>query len=248
VERVVLHSDLNSFYASVECLYRPEIRNKPVAVGGSQEERHGIILAKNDLAKKFDVKTGDTLWLAKYKCPELIIIPPDFSRYLKFSKMAKDIYAEYSDRVEPFGIDESWIDVSGSVKSGEKIAEEIRQRIKFEMGVTVSIGVSFNKIFAKLGSDMKKPDGLTIITKDNFKEKVWGLPCEDLLYVGRSTKDKLYRKGIKTITKDNFKEKVWGLPCEDLLYVGRSTKDKLYRKGIKTIGALAEMDMYKRYS
>lgn len=201
LERVILHSDLNSFYASVECLHRPEIRDKPVAVGGSVEERHGIILAKNDLAKRFDVKTGEPLWLAQQKCPGLIIVPPNFPLYLRFSKMAKDIYAQYSDKVEPFGIDESWLDVTGCSKSGIEIAEEIRQRIKFEMGVTVSIGVSFNKIFAKLGSDMKKPDAITVITKDNFKEKVWPLPVEDLLYVGRATQDNLHRKYIKTIGK-----------------------------------------------
>lgn len=199
MNRVILHSDLNSFYASVECLYHPELRNKPVAVGGDPEERHGIILTKNDLAKKCGVKTGEALWEARQKCPDIVIDPPNFPLYLKFSKMARDIYADYTDKVEPYGIDECWLDVTGCQKSGLEIAEEIRQRIKFEMGVTVSIGVSFNKIFAKLGSDMKKPDAITVIDKDDFKEKVWGLPASDLLYVGKSTTAKFNYYGIYTI-------------------------------------------------
>lgn len=199
MDRVILHSDLNSFYASVECLYHPELRNKPVAVGGDPEERHGIILAKNDLAKKCGVKTGEALWEARQKCPDIVIVPPNFPLYLKFSKMARNIYADYTDKVEPYGIDECWLDVTGCQKRGVEIAEEIRHRIKFEMGVTVSIGVSFNKIFAKLGSDMKKPDAITVISKENFKDKVWSLPASDLLYVGKSTTAKFNYYGIYTI-------------------------------------------------
>ena len=193
---------MNSFYASVECLYNPSIRNKPVAVGGSEERRHGIILAKNDIAKRFDVRTGDTIWQAKQKCSNLIIVPPDYKKYIKFSKMASEIYNNYTNQVESFGLDECWLDVTGSTHlfgNGEQIAETIRHRIKSELGITCSIGVSFNKIFSKLGSDMKKPDAITIITKDNFKSKVWPLPAEDLLFVGRSTKNKLRRYGITTI-------------------------------------------------
>ena len=202
--RTILHVDLNNFYASVECLYRPEIRNFPVAVCGDPLNRHGIILAKNMLAKKMGVTTGEAIWQAKLKSPDLILVPPDFQKYLRFSRLARKIYYDYTDQVEPFGIDECWLDVTGSVKlfgDGEKIAETIRQRIKEELGVTVSIGVSFNKIFAKLGSDLKKPDAITVISADNYKNIVWSLPVEDLLYVGRSTSKKLHNYGLDTIGK-----------------------------------------------
>jgi Nucleotidyltransferase/DNA polymerase involved in DNA repair len=201
VERVILHSDANSFYASVECLHHPEIRDKPVAVGGDVEQRHGIILAKNQLAKKYNIKTGEALWQARQKCPDLVIMPPNYHLYMRFSKMARDIYLDYTDQVEPFGLDECWLDVTGSAVKGNglSIAEEIRNRIKNEMGITVSIGVSYNKIFAKLGSDYKKPDAITAILKDNYKEIAWPLPVGDLLYVGRATEKKLYNIGIKTI-------------------------------------------------
>ena len=155
MERVILHSDCNSFYASVECLYHPEIRKKPVAVGGEPEHRHGIILTKNIIAKKYGVKTGEPLWKAKQKCPDLVIIHPNYPLYVRFSKMAQKIYLDYTDRVEPFGIDKSWLDVTGSAGlfgSGETVAQEIRNRIKAELGITVSVGVGFNKIFAKLAS------------------------------------------------------------------------------------------------
>lgn len=199
MDRIILHSDLNNFYASVECLYRPELRDKPIAVAGDVENRHGIILAKNYLAKKYEIKTGEAIWEAKQKCHDLVVLPPNFSLYLKFSKLAKQIYADYTDKVEPFGIDESWLDVTGSTRlfgDGIAIAEKIRARMKFELGVTVSIGVSWNKIFAKLGSDMKKPDAITVITKENFKEKVWPLQVDDLLYVGRATAAKLHRQVV----------------------------------------------------
>lgn len=204
MERVILHSDCNSFYASVECLHRPEIRDKPVAVGGEPEHRHGMILTKNLIAKKYGVKTGEPLWKAKQKCPELIIINPDYKLYMRFSEMARKIYLDYTDRVEPFGIDECWLDVTGSTGlfgNGEKIAQEIRGRIKYELGITVSVGVSFNKVFAKLGSDYKKPDAVTVIAKENYKNIVWPLPVEDLLYVGPATKRKLNSYGINTIGK-----------------------------------------------
>lgn len=200
--RYILHSDCNGFFASVECLHNPEIRNKPVAVCGDTDMRHGIILAKNEIAKKFNIKTGEAIWQAKEKCPELVTVKPHFDRYVRFSKEATRIYSDYSDRIEPFGIDESWIDLTGCVKSfeeAEAVAEEIRKRIKYELGITVSIGVSFNKIFAKLGSDYKKPDAVTVITDKNYKSIVWGLPVEDLLNVGRSTKKKLNSMGVFTI-------------------------------------------------
>ena len=200
--RTILHSDCNSFYASVECLHRPEIRDKPVAVGGEPEHRRGIILTKNAVAKKYGVKTGETLWQAKQKCPDLVIVPPNYPLYLRFSEMARQIYLEYTNLVEPFGIDEAWADVSASSTlfgDGEKIAQEIRQRIKQEMGITVSIGVSWNKVFAKLGSDYKKPDAVTVISKENYQSIVWPLPVEDLLYVGSATRQKLRSKYVKTI-------------------------------------------------
>ena len=202
MDRVILHSDLNNFYASVECLYNPELQGKPVAVCGSQSSRHGIVLAKNYVAKAMGIKTGEVIWQAKQKCPGLIVVPPNFSLYLKFSRLATEIYRDYTDLIEPFGIDESWLDISSSAGlfgSGEKIAHEIRNRIKEEMGVTVSIGVSFNKVFAKLGSDLKKPDAVTIINQANFRQKIWPLPAKELLYVGRATSKKLDRVGISTI-------------------------------------------------
>lgn len=202
MERVILHSDLNNFYAAVECLYRPELRDRPLVVGGDEEARHGIVLAKNQPAKAAGIKTGDVLWEARRKCPGLIAVPADFKRYLRFSKLVREIYAEYTDRIEPFGIDENWLDVTDSAGlfgSGSTIADKIRQRVSSELGVTVSVGVSFNKVFAKLGSDMKKPDATTIITRENYRSVVWPLPASDLLYVGRATAKKLAAMGIHTI-------------------------------------------------
>ena len=202
MERIILHSDCNSFYASVECLHHPEIREKPVAVGGDIEQRHGIILAKNQLAKQFHVSTGEAIWQAKQKCPELIVLPPNFPLYLRFSRLARDIYLDYSNRVEPFGLDEAWLDITSSENQkdkGEKTAQEIRKRIREELGITVSIGVSYNKIFAKLGSDYRKPDAVTMITKENYRQIAWPLPVSDLLYVGPATKRKLNGFGVHTI-------------------------------------------------
>lgn len=201
-ERVILHSDLNNFYASVECLYHPEYRGKPLAVLGDPEARHGIVLAKNYEAKFHNVKTGDPMWMAKQKCPDIIFVPPHYDLYMKHSKLVREIYAEYTDKVEPYGLDECWLDVTGSTMlfgSGQEIADKLRERIKFELGVSVSVGVSFNKIFAKLGSDMKKPDATTVIESERFKEIVWPLPVKELLYVGRATHNKLRRKGIFSI-------------------------------------------------
>lgn len=202
MERTILHSDLNNFYASVECLYQPKLRNKAVAVCGDPEARHGIVLAKNQVAKKFGVSTGEAIWQARQKCPDLVTVPADFQKYLKFSKLAKEIYSEYTDQTESFGIDESWLDVSGSTGlfgDGETIANDIRKRIYNELGITASVGVSFNKIFAKLGSDMKKPNATTVITSQNYRDTVWQLPASDLLYVGRATTSKLDRMCIRTI-------------------------------------------------
>lgn len=199
MERVILHIDCNKFYASVECLHNPEIRNKPVAVGGSPETRHGIILTKNEIASKYGITVGEPLWKAYQKCPDLIVVPPNFPLYVRFSNMARNIYKDYSDYIEPFGLDENWIDVTGDKCGGENIALEIKERVKSELGITVSIGVSFNKTFAKFGSDYKKPDAVTVITKDNYKDIVWKSPCSDLLLVGPATTRKLAGYGIYTI-------------------------------------------------
>ena len=200
--RVILHSDLNNFYASVECLYKKELRGKPVAVAGDPGARHGIVLAKNDRAKAFGIQTGDPLWLARQKCRDIVFTPPHYDLYLKYSHMAKEIYYDYTSQVESYGLDECWLDVTGSTHlfgSGKRIADTLRERIKSELGVTVSVGVSFNKIFAKLGSDMKKPDATTVIDQAHFREKVWPLPASDLLFVGKATEEKLKRIGIHTI-------------------------------------------------
>ena len=166
MERVILHCDANSYYASVECLYTPQIREKPVAVGGDAAARHGIILTKNPLAKSFGVKTGEPIWQAKQKCPSLVCVPPDFPLYMRFSQRMRKLYESYSDRVEPFGLDEAWLDLSGrgvTLRDGARIADEIRRRVKNELGITISVGVANNKVFAKLGSDMKKPDAVTAL-------------------------------------------------------------------------------------
>ena len=199
-DRVILHSDCNGFYASVECLHNPHLRDKPVAVSGDAENRHGIILAKNEIAKKYNIKTGEPIWQAKQKCPDLVTVSPHFELYKRFSKMAMRIYSDYTDKIEPFGLDESWLDVTNNIdKNGYEIALEINRRVKEELGITVSIGVSFNKIFSKFGSDYKKPDAITCITRDNYKDIIWNSPAEDLLYVGRATKKKLNKIGIYTI-------------------------------------------------
>ncbi|MBQ7739682.1 MAG: DNA polymerase IV [Eubacterium sp.] len=199
MERTVLHVDCNKFYASVECLYRPEIRNKPVAVGGSPESRHGIILTKNEIASKYGLTVGEPLWKAKQKCPDLVIVPPNYPLYLRFSKLCRKIYEDYTDLIEPFGLDECWLDITGCGRDGYETAEEIRNRIKSELGITVSVGVSFNKIFAKLGSDYKKPDAVTVISRENYKDIAWRLLVGDLLFAGLSTQKKLNYYGINTI-------------------------------------------------
>lgn len=198
-DRVILHSDANCFYASCEMVLNPELRGKAVAVGGSQEERHGIILAKSELAKRAGVKTGMPLWEARQKCKDLIIVPPHFEYYSKFSRLLRKIYERYTDYIEPFGLDECWLDVTSCGEDGYIIAEEIRKTVKEELGLTVSIGVSFNKVFAKLGSDLKKPDAVSVITRENFKDLVWPLPASDLLYCGRQTSRTLQECGISTI-------------------------------------------------
>ncbi len=201
-ERVILHVDLNNFYASVEALHNAHYRTVPMAVCGNIELRHGVVLAKNQLAKEKGVKTGDTIIEAKQKCPNIEFCQANFSLYLKFSKLARNIYERYTDRVESFGIDECWLDVTKSIKlfgSGQIIADRIRNDLIKEVGLTASVGVSFNKIFAKLGSDYKKPNATTLITKENYKQIAFPLPVESLIFVGKATKKKLNHIGIYTI-------------------------------------------------
>ena len=202
MDRTILHCDLNNFYASVECLDHPEWRDIPMAVCGSVEERHGIVLAKNQAAKRYGVKTAEAIWQAKQKCAGLLIVPPHHDKYMEYSRIVQSIYAHYTDRIEPFGIDESWLDVTGSRRlfgDGETIANLLRERVKEETGLTISVGVSFNKIFAKLGSDLKKPDAVTCIPRERFKAQLWPLPVETMLGVGPSTRKNLDVVGIHTI-------------------------------------------------
>lgn len=200
--RVILHCDCNSFFASVETALNPAYRDVPMAVCGSEEDRHGIVLAKNELAKKYGIQTAETVYSAKKKCPSLVIASPHREEYVKYSRRVNEIYQRYTDLVEPFGIDESWLDVTASQKlfgDGKKIADMIRADVKREVGITVSVGVSFNKIFAKLGSDYKKPDATTVISEENFRDIVFPLPVSDLLFVGKRTAEELARLGVRTI-------------------------------------------------
>ena len=210
-ERVILHCDCNSFYASVESIDHLEYRNVPMAVAGDPASRHGIILAKNELAKKYNIQTTDTVWQAKKKCPDLLLVPPHYDLYEEVCEKINHIYEEYTDRVEPFSIDESWLDVTESIGlfgSGEEIANTLRKRIREEIGVTISVGVSFNKTFAKMGSDYKKPDATTVITRENFKEVLWPLPVGDLMFVGKAAQEEFQKYQIYTIGDlANFDEK-----------------------------------------
>ena len=203
MERWIFHCDCNSFYASVELLRHPELRDKCVAVCGDPEGRHGIVLAKNEPAKRMGVKTAEVIWQAKRKCPDLVLLPPHREYYRKYSKIINEIYRKYTDRVEPFGIDESWLDVTGTwqlfAESPAALADQLRAEVKAATGLTISVGVSFNKVFAKLGSDYKKPDATTLITRENFHQIVWPLPAGDLLYVGASAQNRLAGMGISTI-------------------------------------------------
>ncbi len=199
---IILHCDANNFYASVETLLNPDLKGKAIAVCGNPEKRHGIVLAKSDIAKKAGVKTGEPIWWAKQKCPEIIFVQPHYDEYVSISNKLFAMYSEYTDKVESFGIDECWLDCSQSTNlfgSGEQIAETLRQRVKDEIGITISVGVSFTKIFAKLGSDYKKPDAVTVIDENNYKDIIWGLPVTDLLMVGRQTAKLFKQLSINTI-------------------------------------------------
>ena len=247
-DRVILHCDCNSFFASVETALNPEYKNVPMAVCGSEENRHGIVLAKNELAKKYGIVTAETVYSARKKCPSLVIAKPHYSEYAKYSRRVNDIYARYTDIIEPFGIDESWLDVTASQKifgSGMDIAERIRTEVKKEIGITVSIGVSFNKVFAKLGSDYKKPDAITEITRENFKQIVYPLNASDLLFVGKKTAEALASFGIKTIgmlaaTDENFLKARFGKSGEMLYKYANGLDDSpvcAEQEAAKSMGA-----------
>ena len=195
----ILHVDCNKFYASVECSLDPTLRDKPVVVGGHEASRHGIVLTKNEIASHYGIATGETLWSARRKCPDLVTVPPHFPLYHKYSQLVRNILREYTPSVEPFGLDEAWMDITHCRRDPVEVAHEIRQRIKKELGITVSIGVSFNKTFAKLGSDYKKPDAVTVFSRENYRELVWPLSAGELIYVGRATRQKLEERFIFTI-------------------------------------------------
>ncbi len=241
-ERHILHCDLNNFYASVECLLRPEWKEVPLAVSGNPEKRHGVVLAKNETAKKAGVKTGDTIWEAKEKCPDIILVPPHFELYSKFSQQVFDIYSQYTCYVEPFGPDECWLDVTGSTHlfgEPQQMANEIRERVKRETGLTISVGVSFNKVFAKLGSDLKKPDAVSVISRENFREVVWKLPASELLSVGRKTAQKLEKLNIHTIgqlaqTNEKLLKDHFGLVGEKMRNYARGEDDEPVREYVKS--------------
>ncbi|MBR6501127.1 MAG: DNA polymerase IV [Firmicutes bacterium] len=201
-DRTILHCDMNGFYASVELLQLPHLKDLPVAVCGNPESRHGIILAKNDHAKKFGVVTAETVWQAKKKCPELVLVPPHHRLYKEYSLKINEIYLRFTDMVEPFSIDESWLDVTGSLKlfgTGKEIGDRIRELVREELGLTLSVGVSYNKVFAKMGSDYKKPDATTVISRENYRNILWPLPVGELFFVGQATSEKLNQMGITTI-------------------------------------------------
>jgi len=202
MDKVILHCDMNGFYASVELLDRPDLLDKPMAVCGDPESRHGIILAKNEIAKKYGVVTAETIWQARKKCPDLQLVSPHHEKYKLYSKKINQIYLQYTDMVEPFSIDESWLDVTASLQlfgSGVEIADAIRKRVKAELGLTLSVGVSYNKIFAKMGSEYKKPDATTVISRENYQELLWPLDVGEMFFVGAVTAEKLKGMGITTI-------------------------------------------------
>lgn len=202
-DRVIYHIDCNAFYATVECMQHPELYGVPMAVAGDPKDRSGIILAKNERARACGVKTAETIYQAKLKCPGLVLVPPHFGRYAEVSRRVKRLFADYTDQVESFGLDEAWLDVTGSMRyfrtTPVELADCIRQRVKRDIGITVSVGISFNKAFAKLGSDLKKPDAVTLITRENYQRRVWPLPAEALLFAGRRAVEQLKRHYIETI-------------------------------------------------
>lgn len=249
MERIIIHSDMNSCYASIECSLNPELKGKAMAVGGSEASRHGIILAKSEEAKKFGVKTAEPIWQARQKCPELIIVEPHYDIYKEYSRKAHEIYSRYTDRIEPMGLDEAWCDLTGSITlfgSAYNIIREIMESFKSELGITVSIGLSYNKIFAKLGSDLAGRDEFFEITKENYKEKVWNLPASALFGVGRKTAKHLESYGITTVGElancsEEWLKSVFGVCGSDMwISANGMNKDRValdsYKAKSKSIG------------
>ena len=249
MERIIIHSDMNSCYASIECSLNPELKGKPVAVGGSVEDRHGIILAKTAEAKRYGVTTGEPIWQAQRKCPDIIVVPPHFDIYARYSALARDIYRRYTDKIEPMGLDEAWCDITGSILlfgSVENITDGIREAFKDELGITVSIGVSYNKIFAKLGSDLAGIDEVVTITKENYKDTVWPLGVGSIMGVGRNTEKKLKGYGIYTVgdlakTDSDWLKLTFGAIGEDLWryangYDNSRVMPDGYKREVKSIG------------
>ncbi len=249
MDRIILHCDCNSFYASVETLLDPTLADGPAAVCGDPDSRHGIILAKNEKAKAFGVQTAETIWQARRKCPELRLVAPHRSEYVKYSRRCNELYLKYTDLVDPFGIDESFLDVTGTTHlfgTGEQIADELRRRMRDEVGLTISVGVSFNRAFAKLGSDYKKPDATTVFSRANYRERVWPLPVSALLYAGRHATDKLARRGVHTIgdlaaCDPGFIHNLLGKAGDQLLRYSRGEDDEPVRsfyaaREVKSVG------------
>ena len=249
MERTILHCDCNSFYASVETLLDPTLAEGPSAVCGDPESRHGIILAKNEKAKAFGVQTAETIWQAKRKCPDLRLVAPHRAEYVKYSRRCNELYLQYTDLVDPFGIDESFLDVTGSMHlfgTGEQIADELRRRMREEVGLTISVGVSFNRAFAKLGSDYKKPDATTVFSRGNFRERVWPLPANTLLYVGKRAAARLDGLGVHTIgdlaaCDPTFLHRVFGKLGDTLLRYACGEDDEPVRsfyaeREVKSVG------------
>ena len=205
MERTILHCDLNNFYASVEQLSHPEYDGMPIAVSGNPEVRHGIVLAKNMLAKEAGVATGEALWIARRKCPDIVFLPPHYDEYVRISKQVFAIYTEFTDRVESFGLDECWLDVTGSLRlfnmTGKELADKIRETVKARTGLTISVGVSFTKVLAKLGSDIKKPDATVVLSRENYMDIIGDMSPAELIMIGRKTAEKLKKLGITTIRK-----------------------------------------------
>lgn len=219
-ERVILHSDVNNFFASVECSNRPELKDKPVAVTGNPKKRTGIILAKNEIAKKFGVSTGQVIGEAQAICPDLVCLPPHYDLYEEISEKLHQLYLQYTNLVEPLGLDECWLDVTDSLKylkmTGKEIADEIREKVKKEFGFTVSVGVSFSKIFAKLGSDLRKPDYTTVISKNDYKKITYNLSLNSIVGIGRRLEKKFSSIDVKTIgdfvkLEDSFLSHLMGI-------------------------------------
>lgn len=211
--RWILHCDCNSFFASVELLAHPELKDQPVAVCGDPEGRHGIILAKNEPAKKFSIQTAEVVWQARQKCPNLVLLPPHREKYRYYYNIINEIYKEYTARVEPFSIDESWLDVTHTwqlyAESPKALADQIRERVQQETGLTISVGVSFNKVFAKMGSDYKKPNATTLITRENYQTLLWPMPAGAMLFVGRRLAEKLASMGLYTIGEVAAADPLW---------------------------------------